>query len=146
MKEYEKYDRYKGIANTIDESDWLGKFSFILTTNEFDSKQSRQLIERNYNRLIYQQNKSSETIESLQMDLRIGFNNENNKWGFCWVRHDHPFYVKEGILCPRKNCVTEGLGIIWCMREDAELMMMHITKITQKFNRKGGRFKRYSSS
>ena len=53
--------------------------------------------------------------------------------------------MEKGILCPRKNCITEELGVIWCTREEAELMMLHISKITRKFNRKGGRFKRYSS-
>ena len=115
IRESEKYETYKGMSNCIDESDWSGGFSFILTTNQSNSKNTRQLIEKNYNKLIYLQNKSNETIESLQMDLRIGFNNENSKWGFCWVRYDNPFYMEDRNLA-RKKCVTEGLGIIWCTK------------------------------
>ena len=145
MKESEKQETYSGISNIISELDWLGKFSFILSTDEFNSKTSRQLIERNYHDFIFLENYFVENIESLQIDLCTGFNLENRLWGFCWVRHDHPCYMEKGILCPRKNCITEELGVIWCTREEADLMMLHISKITRKFNRKGGRFKRYTS-
>ena len=144
-RESENQETYSGISNRISECDWLGKFSFILRTDKFDSKTARQLIEKNYHNFIFLENHFVENIESLHMDLCIGFNQENKQWGFCWVQHDHPYYTKTGILCPRKNCVTEELGVVWCTREEADLMMLHISKITRKFNRKGGRFKRYSS-
>ena len=37
-------------------------------------------------------------------------------------------FADKGILCPRKNCITEEFGVIWCTREEAELMMLHISQ------------------
>jgi hypothetical protein len=143
IKEAENDELYKGVSNHIYETDWLGEFLFILTTKQFDSKNARRLIEKNYHQLIYLQNKSIEKVEPLQMDLRIVMNHENSKWGFCWVNHHHPFYMEEVFLCPRKNCVTEGLGIIWCTEKEAEMIMKYITLVTRKFRGEKSHFKRY---
>ena len=140
MKESEKQETYSGISNIISELDWLGKFSFILSTDEFNSKTSRQLIERNYHDFIFLENYFVENIESLQIDLCTGFNLENRLWGFCWVRHGHPCYMEKGILCPRKNCITEELGVIWCTREEAELMLLRISKNNPKVQQEGRPF------
>ena len=108
-------------------------------------KHLERFLEKNYHDFIFLENHFVENIESLQLDLCTGYNHENKLWGFCWVKQDHPCYMEKGILCPRKNCITEDLGVIWCTREDADRMMLHISKITRKFNRVGGRFKRYPS-
>lgn len=134
---------YKGVSNKIDELDWLGEFSFLLKTEKFQSHDDRNLLEENMDALIFLQNAVEEGIGSLRMDLRIGYNRENNKWGFCWVKHDHPFYLKEGLLCPKKNCVTEGLGIVWCAKKDAEFILHQISLVTRKFNKKGSIFTQY---
>lgn len=143
VRESEEYKRYPGLANCIYESDWLGHFSFVLKTNKFDNQDDRLLIEQNDWKLIYLKNVAVETVESLNMDLRVGLTNKTGYWGFAWVRHDHPFYMEEGMLCPRKNCVTDRLGIIWGTREQADSIMEQIAKITRKFNRKGSHFNSY---
>ncbi|PLT34126.1 hypothetical protein [Bacillus sp. V5-8f] len=133
----------EGISNYIEEKDWLGKFAFLLETSQFNTKSARELIEGNYAQLIYIENKASESIEFLDMDICVGFDNENNKWCFCWVKHDHPFYMEQGILCPRKNCVTENMGIIWCTKKQVDYIIHHITLITRKFKKHSSYFKSY---
>ncbi|MBB6446313.1 hypothetical protein [Bacillus benzoevorans] len=146
VKDFETYEHHERIANCIYESDWLGEYSFILKTNRFNSEDARRLLEKNYSRFIYLQNQSIETIASIPIDFCIGVNKEISKAGFCWIKQDSPFYLEEGILCPRKNCATDGFGVIWCAKEEAEFIMEQITLITQKFNRNGSHFNLYQTT
>ncbi|RFU70368.1 hypothetical protein D0469_07135 [Peribacillus saganii] len=136
---------YEGILNKIEEGDWLGNFSFLLTTRQFDTKQERVLLEKNYAHLIYLTEPPIETIEFLQMDFYLGFNSEKAKWGVCWLKHDSPFSREEGLLCPRQNCITEGLGVIWASKAEADLILKNILLITRKFGSKGN-FRNYPTA
>ncbi|RFU60862.1 hypothetical protein [Peribacillus glennii] len=127
---------YKGIINHTEEADWLGEFSFILTTGQFNTKKDRELLEANYSNFIFLHDQPAESINFLKLDFRLGFNNQNGQWGFSWVEHDHPFYKSDGLLCPRKNCMTEGLGVIWDRKEEVDLIMKNILLITRKFGEK----------
>ncbi len=146
VKESEKYELHERMSNCIYESDWLGEFSFILKTNRFNTEDARRLLENNYSHFIYLQNQSVATSASLPIDFCIGMNNEINKVVFCWIKRDSPFYLEDGILCPRKNCATNEFGVIWCTKKEAEFIMEQITLITQKFNRKGSHFNQYHTA
>lgn len=146
VKENEKYELHERISNCIYESNWLGEFSFILRTERFNTEDARRLLEKNYNHFIYLQNQLVETSALLPIDFCIGMNNEISKAGFCWIKQDSPFYLEEGILCPRKNCATDEFGVIWCAKEEAEFLMKQISMITQKFNRKGSHFNLYQTT
>lgn len=146
VSETEKYELHERMSNCIYESDWLGEFSFILKTNRFNTEDTRHLLENNYSQFIYLQIQLVETTSSLPIDFCIGFNSEFNKTGFCWIKQDSLFYLEEGLLCPRTNCATEGFGVIWCNKEEAEFILEQITLITQKFNRNGSQFNLYQTT
>lgn len=126
----EEYGTYKGVTNFIDEADWLGKLIFI-TFNDFDNLEMRQLIVKNYDKLIFIYNKVF--FDVLNFDFRIGSNYENDKWAFYWVRHDSPFYMFEHGLFPRRNTFTDHAGVIWFESvEEAERVYSAISEIDFK--------------
>ncbi|PLS16785.1 hypothetical protein CVD28_17090 [Bacillus sp. M6-12] len=49
------------------------------------------------------------------------------------MNHNSSFYRSEGLLCPRRNCIINSLGVIWGTKEEADFIMKNVLLITRKF-------------
>ncbi|WP_409305117.1 hypothetical protein [Peribacillus sp. SCS-155] len=133
----------KFVANTMDEKDWLGSYSFLLNTRHFKTRQEREVIEKN--NLTYLQ-EPAQYSQFLKMELRLAQNNENGGWGFCWAAAHSPFLRDDGVLCPKVNCATETFGVIWLSPKDAEIVWKAVLLIISKFGSERSNFRQYPTA
>lgn len=128
----ENYENHPGIYILMDEINWLGNLKF-LAYGEFQSIESRELVEKKYPNHIYINDWSNEPFDEEKIEIRLGSNIEDNRWTFYWITHDSPFYMETCTLAPRSNHFSKHSGFFWFdSKEEAEELIDAIYLIAQK--------------